>query len=553
MKIGLTRRHQTEHFDSVRTFFWHFEHVLRLEGHDLIFLPAVFFDEREESQHLLAKEFVANCDVIVYAAQAEGLSILKARSDSLSNFGKHVPLLYLTLGSAPRGGRQFARTYKYILHTDILLTNSTSEADATRLLLPDANVALAPFPVDKDFFARISERQKTQLRHHLGLHDHDRVILYSGRLTIEKNLHSLLRLFATVRNVVPTSVLLIAGEASDIPFQEFGVYTRNWYSTLTKLRDKLGLTDKNVRFLGHVDKAQLISLYGIADVVLNLTLHHDENFGLAQAEAMAAGVPVVGSCWGGLRDVIQHEATGYHVDVYCTPTGVRLDWWQALNSVVTLLRSSDLREEFSRAARECCFARFGPAAFAASLQGCLHSLSFVPEPSSISPSLFAIELWMRMKARKTSSSIKPHTREFRLYQRLMNTFAGVTADPEKSDTNAEPWLLLPMPVQRVTGVDGQWLVDDPMYPLTITVPPEFLSPVSDIMELMLECPVVSESQLVGSIPKSALGALAWLINAGLVIQSSCRTDEITTREATRPMAIPMFSFENISCAHESRY
>lgn len=36
-----------------------------------------------------------------------------------------------------------------------------------------------------------------------------------------------------------------------------------------------------------------------------------ENFGLAAAEAMAAGVPVVASDAGGLKDVVQHEITGY--------------------------------------------------------------------------------------------------------------------------------------------------------------------------------------------------------------------------------------------------
>ena len=55
----------------------------------------------------------------------------------------------------------------------------------------------------------------------------------------------------------------------------------------------------------HLFRPEVREFYNIADVAINLTLHHDENFGLAQVEAMACGLPVVGSLWGGLKDTIR--------------------------------------------------------------------------------------------------------------------------------------------------------------------------------------------------------------------------------------------------------
>ena len=78
---------------------------------------------------------------------------------------------------------------------------------------------------------------------------------------------------------------------------------------------ELGLTDR-VTFCGKQDDvAQVISL---ADVMLLPS--EKESFGLVALEAMACGVPTIGSNAGGIPELITHGETGYLADVGDTDT-----------------------------------------------------------------------------------------------------------------------------------------------------------------------------------------------------------------------------------------
>jgi len=63
-----------------------------------------------------------------------------------------------------------------------------------------------------------------------------------------------------------------------------------------------------------------------ADIFVLLSDNIQESFGLAPVEGMAAGLPVVGSDWDGLRDTIEHGVTGFLIDSLLPDagSGVRL-------------------------------------------------------------------------------------------------------------------------------------------------------------------------------------------------------------------------------------
>lgn len=57
---------------------------------------------------------------------------------------------------------------------------------------------------------------------------------------------------------------------------------------------------KRIFFKGSVPHKDLNLFYNAADLFVSLSLHHDEDFGMSVAEAMATGLPCVLTDWGGI-------------------------------------------------------------------------------------------------------------------------------------------------------------------------------------------------------------------------------------------------------------
>jgi len=105
-------------------------------------------------------------------------------------------------------------------------------------------------------------------------------------------------------------VLLAAlAELADLPWQLTiaGDLTRDDQAVAQLQRD-LGRFDlaKRVRVLGAVDAAQLQTLYAQADVFVLAS--HFEGYGMAYAEALAQGLPVIGTTAGAIPDTVPETA-----------------------------------------------------------------------------------------------------------------------------------------------------------------------------------------------------------------------------------------------------
>ncbi|MNB72281.1 D-inositol 3-phosphate glycosyltransferase [compost metagenome] len=154
----------------------------------------------------------------------------------------------------------------------------------------------------------------------------EKILMHISNFRPVKRVSDVVDIFAKVSGRVPARLLLV-GEGPELP----------------KIQAKIaemGLEDK-VRFLGKQDEiAQVISM---ADLLLLPS--EKESFGLVALEAMACGVPTVGSQAGGIPELVQHGVTGY-----LAPIG---DTTSMADYAVRLLSDEKLAEQM----REACLRR----------------------------------------------------------------------------------------------------------------------------------------------------------------------------------------------------
>ncbi|REE94310.1 N-acetyl-alpha-D-glucosaminyl L-malate synthase BshA [Paenibacillus taihuensis] len=168
-------------------------------------------------------------------------------------------------------------------------------------------------------------RECSSLRSDFASKD-EKILMHISNFRPVKRLNDVIDIFAKVVKEVPSRLLLV-GEGPDLPKVQQRIH-------------QLGLQDR-VHFLGKQDDvAQVIS---IADVMLLPS--EKESFGLVALEAMACGVPTIGSIAGGIPELVTSGETGF-----LSPIGDTDD--MAYNAI-KLLRSEGMYGRF----REACLNR----------------------------------------------------------------------------------------------------------------------------------------------------------------------------------------------------
>lgn len=152
-------------------------------------------------------------------------------------------------------------------------------------------ITVFPFGVKLSLF----EQPPTwDARSELNIPDQAQILLYAGRLAMEKNLPFLISAYQKIHKELPASVLVLAGDG---PLRA---------STEEQVRE-MGIAD-SVRFAGFLDHPRLVDLYKTSDLFVFAS--KTETQGLVLAEAMAGGTPAVAVGALGVLDVVQDGING---------------------------------------------------------------------------------------------------------------------------------------------------------------------------------------------------------------------------------------------------
>lgn len=172
--------------------------------------------------------------------------------------------------------------------------------------------------VDTDEYYR---RENTNLREQYAIQPDEKVIIHISNFRKVKRIQDVIYSFELIHKEVPSKLLLI-GDGPE-------------YSEMHQLVKKLELEDA-VLFLGKQNN--IAELMSISD--LKLLLSEKESFGLVMIEAMACGVPCIGTNVGGIPEVIEDGENGYIVEVGDIQT--------LANNAIPLLTDQKMWERFSR-------------------------------------------------------------------------------------------------------------------------------------------------------------------------------------------------------------
>ena len=152
-------------------------------------------------------------------------------------------------------------------------------------------VEIIPSGIDIE---RFSHGDASCLRQKLGISPNERILLFVGRLTKEKNVDFLIRAFALVQQQHPQTVLVIVAQG---PEEEH----------LRHLIKELGLVER-VFFTGRLGGQELVNCYHGADLFVFSSV--TETQGLVVVEAMAAGLPTVAVDAYGVSDMVNSGIDG---------------------------------------------------------------------------------------------------------------------------------------------------------------------------------------------------------------------------------------------------
>lgn len=144
-----------------------------------------------------------------------------------------------------------------------------------------------------------SAGEKEEIRRSIGVPKGDRIIITTSRLAKKNGVDILIRAFAAIAEKLSGVSLVIVGGGEE-------------ERALEALAQSLGVSE-HIFFLGSRSHGEIPALLAVSDVFCRPS--RSEGMGNSFIEAMAAGVPVVATYVGGIRDFLRDKENGLVVSI----------------------------------------------------------------------------------------------------------------------------------------------------------------------------------------------------------------------------------------------
>ena len=178
--------------------------------------------------------------------------------------------------------------------SDVVTAVSKALVDQTyELINPDKQIETVYNFIDDRIYKK---SDAGLLRSDFEIREDEKVIIHVSNFRPVKRVKDVVKSFAKIAAAMPAKLLLV-GDGPEM-------------TIVCKLVREYRLEDQ-VIFLGKQENLE--ELYSISDLMLLLS--EKESFGLVALEAMACGVPCIGTNVGGMPEVINHGVNGFICEV----------------------------------------------------------------------------------------------------------------------------------------------------------------------------------------------------------------------------------------------
>lgn len=190
-----------------------------------------------------------------------------------------------------------------------LISASYAHANRVQHYLEDTKsykVFALPFGADEKIFKNFRNVEKITTRKKYSLKENDFLICYAGRLSFQKNIFLLIKIFVEIAANDKKAHLMLCGNFDDLGFAEIGLRlgSNAYQAKIMSYVDSVPAEiKKRIHFSGNLDKSELSSVLSASDLLISLSTYILEDFGLSPVQALLSGTPVVLTDWGGYRDL----------------------------------------------------------------------------------------------------------------------------------------------------------------------------------------------------------------------------------------------------------
>ncbi|MBK8615562.1 MAG: glycosyltransferase [Anaerolineales bacterium] len=174
----------------------------------------------------------------------------------------------------------------------LVVAPSAGMEKVLRQLNVTSNIEVVPNGVDLKNFIEAKPLSRAEF----GYKENDILLIYAGRIALEKNIPFLLKSFAGIAQAIPNAQLLLLGSG-----------VQQYEEEIRTLVGEMEL-DQRVRLTGKIEYAKLPFYLAMCDVFVTASV--TEVHPLSVIEAMGAGLPVMGIHSVGVGDTVVDGVTG---------------------------------------------------------------------------------------------------------------------------------------------------------------------------------------------------------------------------------------------------